>query len=77
MPSPHSAASSDPAPAHHKINYVEFAASNPQQSCDFFAALFGWQCEPFGPDYIAFHGAGLAGGFTATIRTAVHCQVGR
>ena len=26
-------------------------------------ALFGWQCEPFGPDYIAFHGAGLAGGF--------------
>ena len=63
MPSPHSPASSDPAPAHHKINYVEFASSNPQQTCDFFAALFGWQCEPFGPDYIAFHGAGLAGGF--------------
>ena len=41
MPSPHSAASSDPAPAHHKINYVEFASSNPQQSCDFFLALFG------------------------------------
>jgi predicted enzyme related to lactoylglutathione lyase len=34
--------------------------SNP---ATFFAALFGWQCEPFGPDYIAFHGAGLAGGF--------------
>ena len=63
MSSPSSTASSDPVAAHHKINYVEFASAYLQQSCDFFAALFGWRRESFGPDYVAFHGAGLAGGF--------------
>jgi len=49
--------------AHHKIDYVEFASATPQKSCDFFAAVFGWTFESFGPDYVAFHGAGLEGGF--------------
>ncbi|HCA92527.1 MAG TPA: hypothetical protein DEP10_11310, partial [Alphaproteobacteria bacterium] len=49
MSSPSSTASSDPVPAHHKISYVEFASAHPQQSCDFFAALFGWRRESFGP----------------------------
>ena len=52
MSSPSSTASSDPVAAHHKINYVEFASAYPQQSCDFFAALFGWRRESFGPDYV-------------------------
>ena len=47
---------------HHRIDYVEFASADPQASCDFFGAAFGWTFESFGPDYVAFHGAGLEGG---------------
>ena len=50
-------------PQHHKIDYVEFASADPQASCDFFGAVFGWSFEWFGQDYVAFHGAGLEGGF--------------
>ena len=49
-------------PQHHKIDYVEFASSDLQASCDFFEAVFGWSLEWYGPDYVAFHGAGLEGG---------------
>ena len=50
-------------PEHEKINYVEFAASNLETTKSFFEAVFGWQFEDFGPDYTAFSGAGLDGGF--------------
>ena len=76
MSSPSSTASSDPVPAHHKISYVEFASAHPQQSCDFFAALFGWRRESFGPDYVAFRGAGLAGGFYTAVFWCVAHVVG-
>lgn len=49
-------------PEHHKIDYVEFASADPQKMCAFFGAVFGWSFEWFGPDYVAFHGAGLEGG---------------
>lgn len=52
----------DAMPQHHKIDYVEFASADPSRTRDFFAAAFGWEFEDFGDDYIAFHGAGLAGG---------------
>ena len=49
-------------PEHHKIDYVEFASADPQKMCAFFGAVLGWSFEWFGPDYVAFHGAGLEGG---------------
>lgn len=50
-------------PEHEKINYVEFAASDLELTKAFFQTVFGWQFEDFGPEYSAFSGAGLDGGF--------------
>ena len=48
---------------HEKLNYVEFPACDLQQTRDFFATAFNWSFEEFGPDYCAFSGQGLDGGF--------------
>lgn len=49
--------------AHEKLNYVEFAARDLAATKAFFAATFGWQFVDYGPDYTAFSGEGLDGGF--------------
>jgi predicted enzyme related to lactoylglutathione lyase len=36
---------------------------------EFFAALFGWRFEDYGPDYAAFDDSRLAGGFFAAEKT--------
>ncbi len=48
---------------HEKINYVEIPAKNIQATKDFFAAVFGWVFQDYGPDYTAFSNQGLDGGF--------------
>jgi predicted enzyme related to lactoylglutathione lyase len=48
---------------HEKINYVEFPAGDIAVTKAFFAALFGWTFTDYGPDYTAFSGAGMDGGF--------------
>ena len=48
---------------HEKINYVEFPAKDLEATKAFFAKAFGWTFEDFGPDYTAFAGEGLDGGF--------------
>ncbi len=48
---------------HEKINYVEFPAKSIPQTKDFFTKVFGWEFEDFGPEYAAFSGQGLDGGF--------------
>ena len=48
---------------HEKIDYVEFPASNLEQTKRFFTEVFGWEFEDFGPDYSAFTNQGLDGGF--------------
>ncbi|PWK42188.1 VOC family protein [Pleionea mediterranea] len=50
-------------PQHEKINYVEFPASNIEQTKVFFSEVFGWRFTDYGPDYTAFANAGLDGGF--------------
>lgn len=50
-------------PAHEKLDYVEFPACNLVQTKAFFSAAFGWTFEDFGPEYTAFSGQGLDGGF--------------
>ncbi|MFH7524993.1 VOC family protein [Aeromonas sp. A5] len=49
--------------AHEKLNYVEFAARDLAATKAFFQAAFGWQFADYGPDYCAFAGEGLDGGF--------------
>ena len=48
---------------HEKINYVELPASDFEATKAFFGDVFGWTFEAFGEDYLAFHNAGLDGGF--------------
>ena len=50
---------------HHKIDYVEFAATGVARAKQFYATVFGWNFQDWGPDYISFDaaGAGINGGF--------------
>ena len=48
---------------HEKMNYVEFPAARLLDTKAFFEQAFGWSFEDFGPDYCAFSGEGLDGGF--------------
>jgi hypothetical protein len=53
---------SNPA-LHNKITYVEFISTNLEQTRKFYATVFGWTFQDWGPDYIGFAGAGMDGGF--------------
>jgi predicted enzyme related to lactoylglutathione lyase len=46
-----------------KLDYVEFPARDLKATQAFFNSVFGWDFENFGPDYCAFSGQGLDGGF--------------
>ena len=48
---------------HEKLNYAEFASSDPAATKAFFQKAFGWSFVDYGPDYTAFSGEGLDGGF--------------
>jgi len=48
---------------HEKINYLEFPARDPAATKAFFTQVFGWDFTDYGPDYTAFSGAGMDGGF--------------
>ena len=48
---------------HEKINYVEFPARDIDATKAFFEEAFGWRFTDYGPDYCAFSGEGLDGGF--------------
>lgn len=50
-------------PAHETINYVEYPARDLEATAVFFEAAFGWTFTHYGPDYMAFSGQGLDGGF--------------
>ncbi|MDC0088512.1 VOC family protein [Porticoccaceae bacterium] len=50
---------------HEKIDYLEFPSRDLAASKTFFNAVFGWTFTDYGPDYTAFSGAGIAGGFYA------------
>ena len=48
---------------HEKLNYVEFPARDLPGTQAFFGRAFNWTFEDLGPDYCAFSGQGLDGGF--------------
>ena len=52
---------------HHKINYVEFGATDIPRAKQFYGTVFGWSFQDWGPDYISFDAAiaGAHGGFRA------------
>lgn len=48
---------------HEKINYVEFPSTDLDACKAFFVKAFGWDFVDYGPEYCAFSGQGLDGGF--------------
>jgi len=52
----------DPA-LHHKITYIEFTTADIERTKRFYAAVFGWSFQDWGPDYISIENAGIDGGF--------------
>ena len=48
---------------HEKLNYVEFPSTDLRSTKSFFEAAFGWHFVDYGPEYTAFSGQGLDGGF--------------
>jgi hypothetical protein len=51
---------------HHKINYIEFASTDIEQTKKFYSTVFGWSFTDYGPEYVSFSGAGIDGGFYKT-----------
>lgn len=47
----------------HRIDYVEFPATDIAATQRFYSSLFGWKFEDYGPEYTSFHDGRLAGGF--------------
>ncbi len=45
-----------------KIDYVEFASEELEQTEAFFKDAFGWAFVEYGPDYRDIQGAGIGGG---------------
>ncbi|ARU55827.1 MAG: VOC family protein [Pseudomonadales bacterium] len=48
---------------HEKLNYVEYPAADLEATKAFFTGAFGWSFVDYGPEYTAFAGQGLDGGF--------------
>lgn len=46
-----------------RVDYVEFASTDPAASRAFFEQVFGWVFQDYGPDYTAFDDGRLQGGF--------------
>ena len=46
-----------------RLDYVEFASSDPAASRAFFEVVFGWSFVDYGSDYTAFDDGRLQGGF--------------
>lgn len=60
----------------NKINYVEFAANDLEATKQFFASVFGWSFEDYGPDYSSFADQGVHGGFYRADKTSTSEQSG-
>jgi uncharacterized protein len=57
--------------ADEKINYIEFPATDIAGTKRFFTDAFGWDFIDYGPEYAAFSGAGIDGGFyKSTLRAS-------
>lgn len=49
---------------HEQVQYIEFLSKNISRAKEFYTKSFGWKFTDYGPDYTAFEGDYLDGGFT-------------
>jgi predicted enzyme related to lactoylglutathione lyase len=55
---------------HHSINYVELPLNDVEATKAFYGQAFGWSFQDYGPNYVAFSGAVVDGGFNAEATVA-------
>lgn len=48
---------------HEQIQYIEFLSEDVGRARKFYSACFGWKFKDYGPDYTAFEGEYVDGGF--------------
>jgi predicted enzyme related to lactoylglutathione lyase len=49
---------------HEQIQYVEFLSNDLERIKTFYSDVFGWKFTDYGPEYTAFEGDHVDGGFT-------------
>ena len=49
---------------HEQVQYIEFLSKDLQRAKAFYTKSFGWKFTDYGPDYTAFEGDFVDGGFT-------------
>lgn len=49
---------------HEQVQYLEFLSGNLETAKQFYSACFGWKFTDYGPEYTAFEGDYVDGGFT-------------
>lgn len=49
---------------HEQIQYIEFLSQDLKRISHFYADAFGWKFTDYGPEYTAFTGEYVDGGFT-------------
>lgn len=49
---------------HEQVQYIEFLTQDIAQAKHFYTNSFGWQFTDYGPNYTAFEGDYVDGGFT-------------
>jgi len=50
---------------HEQVQYIEFLSKDLSRAKEFYTKSFGWKFTDYGPDYTAFEGAYVDGGFTS------------
>ena len=58
---------------HEQVQYLEFLTSDINRAKKFYTESFGWKFTDYGPDYTAFEGDYVDGGFTTG--TPVHGSI--
>lgn len=49
---------------HEQVQYIEFLSKDINRAKEFYTKCFGWKFTDYGPDYTAFEGDYVDGGFT-------------
>jgi predicted enzyme related to lactoylglutathione lyase len=49
---------------HEQIQYIEFLSKDLARAKEFYTSCFGWSFTDYGPEYTAFEGEYVDGGFT-------------
>jgi uncharacterized protein len=49
---------------HEQVQYIEFLSKDVTRAKAFYNSCFGWSFTDYGPDYTAFEGEYVDGGFT-------------